>query len=815
MLPFRFSIFVLLVLVTHTISYGSIDNGKAENYGPLCVKSLEREKIYIHVDRYRYHLGDTIWFKAYLTGNALKQDEISQIGYVDLIDPNNQIVSSKTISLKTDSGHGSFGIANNYSHGEYTIRAYTNFMKNFDSSLFFTKRILIDSISSSKTVSYSEMHQTQNIPDLQFFPEGGTIVAGFVNRIAFKAIGHDGYGIDISGSIIDESNNMIVNFESSHLGMGMLSFIPEQDKKYIAQIQHNNVTYTYNLPTILGKGTMLNVTERGGEYQVEIRSSDIKGLNQFMLEVHQSNQKTLNIPLSDKRNKAVVNIPVQSLKPGIVRFTLLNNKKRPICERLIFSGHNIQQSEAFVKLANRAYGKRELVELDIEFSKNLFQRPLSMSISITDSNLASPKNKFVDIKTYMLLTSELKGEIENAGYYFNSKDPARKRNLDFLMMTQGWRGFIKRDEQDNTLSKLPFITEKGITISGRVTRTFSRDKPVSAEVNLTYQSNNEIGYDRAQTDKNGQFKFTNLNFADTTAVFISANSTSKTANPSFFIKIDSVIPPKVHPKQSFSKGFPQGTTSILLSSYDGKPLIEDKSRLIQLEETVVEAEKWKKKTTYERKRENALYNTPSQTIDFKEIRKTPYGNVLMRLQGRIPGFTYYGSSITLYNAANMNRPLILLDGVPIDFDTLLSFPVAEIDFVDVIKGGLTTLYGSLGGHGVLAIYTLDGREQYDAPNSTRKNGVGTLKYTHPGYGYSKKFYHPRYPLNKQLSENPDYRKTLYWNPNIKASKDRNVKLSFYSADISTSYKVVLQGLTKDGEPFYSTETFSVEQREFD
>ncbi|TMU57634.1 TonB-dependent receptor [Flagellimonas algicola] len=820
--PIRFLLLALGMVCFSHIGYSSFNNNVYNS--DAIVQNTDREKVYLHMDRSDYYAGERIWFKAYLVqAGTNKPLATNEIIYVDLINSKNKVLITRMLQTELGSASGDLKIPVETTKGMYTIRAYTNFMRNLGNSTFFRKNIRIGGGSqlTSEKVFTGEKPMAEikdavlhlEKPDLRFFPEGGNLVNGFINRMGFKSVAPDGLGTNIRGKVVDGSGKTITEFASSHLGMGMTSFIPQNGEKYLAEIQYNGNTFTYPLPNALVSGTMMHVFDRGAHYNVEIKSSRSKGVNGLQLRASQGGEKISTSKIEGKDQYAVVTLPKELVKDGIVQFTLFDGSGQPICERLFF--HHSDSKQVGMETSKWQYGKRELVDLEIKVDEDAADFAANMSLSVSETALSAPRMGNIDIKTYLLLTSELKGEIENPAYYFNSKDPARRKNLDFLMMTQGWRSFI-----DHEVEELRFPRENGITLKGRVVQSNSRDKAVPAQVSLAYKNRMEAGYDVFETNEKGEFEFTNLHFKDSTSIFVYANALSKKnkrskknrgSDPSFFIELESFSTPEVKVMESlplrskevdYVSAFPVMLPEI-------KPFNVDEADLIRLKEAVVTDNKLDKDANMKRKRKAALYTRPSYSLDYEQFRKNPIGNALTALQGRIPGVNVVGEQVYIRNQYD-KVPFYLLNGFPVAEQTIFDIPVPEIDFVDYIRPATTAIYGTNGAYGIIAVYTLDGRERFYKEQTPMENGVGTLSYVHPGFANSKKFYEPVYNKKGSKRGKADFRRTLCWEPYVQLSPEGKVKVSFYTSDFPATYQATLQGVTDDGTPIHAKAIFESE-----
>ncbi|MCL6264876.1 TonB-dependent receptor [Flagellimonas myxillae] len=821
--PIRILLLAIGMVCFSHLGYGSF-NTQIHVSDSVQKSKIYKEKIYLHLDRSDYRAGESIWFKAYvLHAETHKPIALNEVVYVDLISPENEVLFTKMLQVEEGVAAGSMQIPLETTNGVYTIRAFTNYMRNFGNSGFYRKKIKIGSGEKlvSERVFEGEKPKldvkdavfSPKRPDLQFFPEGGNLVDGFINRVGFKSVAPDGLGADTEGRIIDGSGKLITEFQSSHLGMGMFSFIPQAGEKYQAQIHYNGDVFNYDLPKPMVSGTIMHVFDRGNHYQVEIKSSRLDGVNGYTLTTFQRGIEISSTIIEGKDEIAVVNVPKNVVTDGIVQFTLSNGAEQPICERLFFHLSGVDPIE--MEITKSTYGKKELVELEIELGYWAEQLESNMSLSVTEVSSASSNFSDVDIKTYLLLTSELKGEIENPAYYFNADDEARRKNLDLLMMTQGWRGFMDQDVEE-----LQFSHETGITLKGKVFDANSREKPVAAQVSLAYRNRYETGHDIVETDANGEFEFTDLKFNDSTSVFVYAstipkkskrNKKDRGSDPDFYIELDSLDGPEIQ----ITKSLPvRGLQRESFSAFpvvlpESKPFNVDEADLIRLKETVVSEKKLGKDANMERKRSGALYVRPSFTLDYEQFRKAPIGNALTALQGRIPGVQVVGETVYIRNRYD-RVPLYLLDGFPVEELTIMTIPITDIDFVDYIRPEQGTIYGIRGGNGIIAVYTLDGRERFYEEKTPHENGVGSLSYVHPGLGSGRKFYKPVYNQKKTNPNKPDFRRTLHWEPNVELDGEGKAKVSFHTSDIPATYQATLQGISDEGEPIHSKVTFQSE-----
>jgi len=189
-----------------TVLYCFVAYGQS---GDSFIKTLNREKAYLHFDKPYYATGDTIYFKAYVTlGPKRKLSDLSGVLHVDLIDPDNKINQSIKLRLANGLAWGDFVLADTLADGNYRIRAYTRWMLNEDN--IFEQNIPVGSVHAQKVPESNTVKAVVTKPDLQFFPEGGQLIAGVPSKVAFKAAGVNGLSIGLKGTITDNSGKTVL-----------------------------------------------------------------------------------------------------------------------------------------------------------------------------------------------------------------------------------------------------------------------------------------------------------------------------------------------------------------------------------------------------------------------------------------------------------------------------------------------------------------------------------------------------------------------------------------------------------------------------
>lgn len=99
------------------------------------------EKVYLHTDKPYYYPGETIWFKSYINNNQPNQDSTSKVVYVELINSSKQVIQHKQIKIDSGSAASYFYLSDTLQRGNYLLRGYTNWTRNFGEPCYFIKPI--------------------------------------------------------------------------------------------------------------------------------------------------------------------------------------------------------------------------------------------------------------------------------------------------------------------------------------------------------------------------------------------------------------------------------------------------------------------------------------------------------------------------------------------------------------------------------------------------------------------------------------------------------------------------------------------------
>lgn len=827
-------LFFILVLLFHGFKSTSQENPAFNDIvGKLARYSSKQapEKTYIQTDKDYYITGETIWYKVFLV-NGITHDvtEKSNVVYLELLNEAGEILIKQKLFVQDFGANGAIELAENLEQGNYTLRAYTKYMLNEEEVVFHSKEISIrvpeiTNFVQSNTRIQEDLEKTnteiQEKPLVLFYPEGGNLVSGIPSILGIKITDSKGNGIALQGKIIDEENHIVSLFESYEFGLGKGNFTPDNNKKHYASILVNGKEEKYPLPNVKQNGYTLSAQNFEKYVVLNVASNIENGLDGTMLIGHIRGRTIYKHIGKTKDLKYSLKLLTNKIEDGIAHFTLFTSAGEPVCERLVFIDNPDNDVTLSAKTNSKSYASRGKVSVDLEIqSKKDYSLKGNFTVSVVTSTNQIKDNS--NIKSWLLLNSDIGATFPNANYFFEEKTKKKKHLLDLLMLTHGWRRFIWKDILDRKVSKsLSFEPEKGIMIKGKTTSFENKYQPKSSQVSFSTLEK-DIYQSSKTTNSKGEFTFGPFIFQDTIMAIIQAEPNKKSKNArenelAIYIEDD-------FPKLTFEKVTKSSTKTInfdfpkdyLEQAYKRK--VEDfkyDPKATQISEVVINAQK--KKTRKERVDEAisnlTLYGDADNRI-FKD--SLVGGSVLSALDmvRNVAGVQVYGTypdqTVIIRGITSINgsiAPLFLLDGNPVDSITINQLTANEIVFVDVLKGPITAMYGSRGSNGVIAFYTY-GPTGIDEVKEERSPDVTNFKIK--GFSKTREFFSPNYSIAKPKHDRADYRTTLHWLPNIEISDSNSSNFSFYTGDVPGTYIIKIEGITFDGQPVNTMQSFMVE-----
>ena len=628
--------------------------------------------------------------------------------------------------------------------------------------------------------------------DVSFLPEGGNLVAGAFNRVAFKCLNSLGQGEDIIGTLRDEKDSVLVPFQSLYRGMGVVSFIPQRGKRYIAVCEDKNgVQKRFTLPEATDKYTM-QVNQIRDKIYVKVLFSPLVSKDEKLLVFVHQRGWPIKIGNWKKRTPGLV-CNREDFVEGAASFLLVNESGQIVSERMVF----IQKDNPLVgKLQMKSLqpGKREKVSLEVQVLEKWWNG--DCSVSVTDNHDVQP-DSCSNILSSLLLSSDLRGHVEAPAWYFqkdeNDSLDIRRQALDVLMMTQGWRKYDIRKAWAKVYKEPERLPERSQRITGRVMTRVSRKAVGKGKVQLMVPT---MGIQKeTRTLKDGTFSFEDFDAPDSTVFWVSTYTEKGKDN--VVLELDTVIHPVSEQCFPPIRNNETHISMEYLAKADSKLTYDKGIRHLFLDEVIVTASRIKQETEYE--------TNIMGTISLKEdaIEQSGTMDLFTFLRQTVPGIGIEVVKIseeTSYETVTIRNSEVtfFVDGVKYkegrQMELLRTIYKEDIQQIDVIKPPYSLIYDPMTTGGVIAITTKRGGKEYNARWSPTN-----LKHIMPlGFQLPVEFYSPRYELlvDKEKTE-PDLRTTIHWQPRLEV-KNGKAEIEFYTADGPVDYSVVIEGVGEDG-----------------
>ncbi|NCE73376.1 hypothetical protein D1136_10835, partial [Odoribacter sp. Z80] len=307
--------------------------------------------------------------------------------------------------------------------------------------------------------------------DIRFFPEGGNLIAGITSRVGFKAVGTDGFGVQVSGEVFRDDDTPVVPFVAAHRGMGHFSLKPEVGRSYYAEvILPGGGKKRVELPDVKEQGVALQVTTDSATMQWKCLANPgyLKERELYLL-VHCRGKLLSVLPIGEG---ICGSLPLHALTPGIIHGVLTDGEGNLYSSRMAFV-YPKEAKEVTLSTDRKQYAKRDSILMTVECTG---EDSISCSVAVTDSLLSGDRRWDNNIVSYFLLDSDLKGHIEDPGWYFDPgiQQAYRSRMMDILLMTQGWQRFDVTKAVRKEYSKLPFFLELTQGFSGKLKNFWGR-----------------------------------------------------------------------------------------------------------------------------------------------------------------------------------------------------------------------------------------------------------------------------------------------------------------------------------------------------
>ncbi len=740
-----------------------------------------QEKLFVHTDQSFYLTGETTWFKIYYVDGSFHQPlDVSKVAYIELLDKDQKSVLQTKVTLGPGGGSGSLFLPSSLASGNYLMRAYTSWMKNFSADYFFEKPLTI--VNPFKPLGLPLLTETTT-HTVQFFPEGGNLIQGLPGKVAFSVTDASGRGISVRGWLLNGQNDTLTRFSSHKFGIGTFTFTPVDKATYrVVLTDEKDRSVTRPLPAVQARGYTMRLEEApANQLKITVSSTD-KAASAVYLFAHTRN----DIRATEMRpiqGETTFTLDKNVLGDGISHLTIFDADRRPVCERLYFK-RPAQPLTITLKPDQSQYASRTNVVLNASVQALAGQpNPASLSVAVYRVDSLARVDSG-DILSYLWMTSDLRGRIESPDYYRQPETAEVAQATDNLMLTHGWRRF-KWDEILSNKPPIPrpFLPEpNGHLVLGTVTNPMS-DAPVPNVITYLSAPGKPVRLYVSRSDSLGRIRFEMQDFYGPRTLIVQTNPADSLykltlTNPFPDAPAATPLPELALAESQADQLLNRSVAMQVQSTYYG-------NRAIPYRYPVVDS--------------TAFYGPPGETYLLDAYTRFPRMEEVLReyILGVLPrkrqGHFRLFVPNAPYRAIFEDPSLVLLDGVPIfDMDKIIEFNPLKIRQLDVITNHY--LVGPALFTGVISFMTYKG-DMAGFPLDTR-----LLKLDYEGLQLQREFNAPRYDRTAGLppSRLPDARTLLYWNPDLKTDAQGKGRVEFSTSDQTGMYVVDVNGLTTDG-----------------
>ena len=817
-----------------------------------------QEKVYLQFDNTSYYTGETIWYKAFVVNASTLQRAESKVLYVDFISPTGVVLEQQKLKIVGGQADGTIILVDgstsqarevrgtmNYPSGFYEIRAYTNYMLNFNPETIFSRVFAVYERPKMEGYYFEEspvikLHKTDlNEPrpepeklrriNCTFYPEGGHLVKGQPNRVAFKVTDDTGLGIDAKGTV-DGTRTKV---STQHDGMGSFTVTPG-DRRISVTLTLDGKNHTFTLPAAEKEGISMNVTQSSKDkLTIELNSTpSLTGKTLGMaltcrgeivdfctIETGQGNTRT---------TRSMDGIP-----EGVCRINIFDADGTLYASRALYHhSQALKTPRIEVTPDKKEYAPFERINLKFQLKDgqgNPFRDRFCLSVRDTrgQGNILAD-----DLRTSLLLSSDLKGYIENPSWYFDTNDADRDAALDLLMLVQGWERYDWQTITGQKEYRERHRVERSLTLNGWIMNSNGRKplKDVEVLAALTPTDKSQLETYTYTTDTSGYFGFDiGVEYYGKARFTIDAHAKrNRLIGPSARIVFDRSMLPAIRAYQPQELVF----TGLTPASAKGKkkkkeadkyPTIIDIDKGILLPDVDIEEERVL--TDYYAFNAYDVVKDVEVELDKGEYSTDLYGylvekgysvsHILRRvivsgLNGFEPFFYVHDSHNYLHTGRFVSSSAD--DRLEIDTKDIKSIMIYDRPmwlwdiyqncplYMDYLNKTMQNIdFERLTADRRLLIDVLIKEPEELSTRDDRFN-INKRITTVDGYTSPYAFYAPEYP-NGPIMGDIDYRRTLYWNPNVITDSIGQASVEFYNNSITEHFNISAAGITPSGIPY--------------
>jgi len=794
-----------LVLLTFPFSFKAQAQA-IESSINLYGTNFPQEKIHIHFDKESYMPGETIWFKAYLFEEHLPSERSTNF-YAALYDDQGRLVQQKISPVFKGSSDGHFDIPDSLKSSQLICRAYTKWMLNFDTTMLFSHAIKL--IGNKNQATGATANKTVS---LQFFPEGGDIIEGTVNTIAFKANYNNGLPFFIDGVIKkQETGEVLMPLTALHDGMGKLDLDFQPGDKYYAEwIDNNGIKQQTMLPAVKPRGVSLKLSVQKEKLYFNLFNKTGGDSLHVIMYMYQKVFYKTDIKVSAAEPFTGI-IPITALPSGTMQVTVFDASWQPVAERVAFINNNNFSINAAINSKEISTQKRGKNVIEVLVADTI---PANMSLSISDADMNS-ETASNNILSDLLLKGDVKGYIHDPAYYFtNNTDAALRTKLDLVMLTHGWRRYNWPDMMVQKMPSIKFPADDYLGVYGQVDKETMGKLEKDEPVNLIVKNIDSVNsFFSVIPEKSGIIKQSGLVFYDSARIYFTFNKSKLLNKQMAFSRSNFTLnqPIAINNFNNYLLPDTAGTmfnqNTSLFNYYKSNKGIISFNTEKTMQGVVIKAGRgrnWRNDplVKLDEKYASGMFSggANSFSIDVLHDEKAwtkldIYSYIRSVVPGLIIGNFNLASGRSLSYAGI--PVLVYIDEHEMTTSDLENLRLDDIAYIKMIPN-FSGRGADAGGRSInpaISVYTRKGDDLID--RRPKETDINVVKVA--GYSPIREFYSPDYSKSN-TGAGTDARTTLLWMPYILTDKtNRKVPITFYNNDFTKKMRIVLEGINDEGK----------------
>ena len=804
---------------------------KAMNFN----KVVPQEKVYLHFDNMGYFENETLWFKAYVTrtDNGHPSD-LSKVLYVELLNPTGDVL--QTLKYPIDSlgmSHGEMKLDTILGSGLYEVRAYTRYMTNWGTNAVFSRVIPVFKTPKQEG-DYSDLtivpipyhqrlpnrrepmdtlyvkvvddglytHDLNKTISVNFYPEGGDLIVGKRCRVAMLAVDDNGNPHKGNGFVMNEKGDVLASVQTDTLGRGCFELVPDTGKltfqmRNLKKSERGNVQY-FSLPQAKTEGCTLSLDAVSDQMLATLQCTDgICGNMLGYVLMHNGNIVRCDtikaVPLLE------IELDRETMPEGVNQLTVFDSWGRIMAERLFFICPKPNKADSIQVVAKterlKPCGK---VEMELHTYPNA-----NLSFSAMDAHTMT-NGKQGNMKTWMLLSSDVRGYIHNVDYYFEADDKKHRRDADLLMLTQGWRRYDWRLMSERYTFRKAQPIEDQFYLNGKL-REYRKRNPVS-NVKLYVSLYNKQGQSllgNAVTDSLGNYAF-KMPFVDgewKMFIYTTRDMKKGEKRKTYYVGIDRQFSPSpryltpleteiLHPLKP--NAFVRNPFAELEEEDEFIPITEKNHVLnnvtVKAKRRYFTNDDWRWKNEAYGKQYASLYYNADRELDNILDRGEPVPTIVGFIMGKLKTeLDEYG-----YKTRDMDRQIYYIydndegrgvgsldeaKSIYIVFNEQMS---PSLGRWDIIQHPKHNIYVYIYSHRIFS----------------SESNKGLRRTYFQGFNQASTFKTEDYNVIPPMA---DFRRTIWWQPDITTDAQGKAKVEFFNNSTCEEMYISVEGMTSDGK----------------